>query len=329
MIFTTFQNNDIDKWTAKIGVFGRSFNELGTSINGAFKTYIDNIDDSTKNVSFWDALQQNLAPGGLIKNSLGEVISKDNIDSYIGQLDLDSAKKKLSDIFDWNDTIQNSDKTWEDYFDTLGNGEQYIVDLIKDTDDLSKLTGQDLVAANENARNAVIAQNEALGQQTIKARAGRLGLQALAMAGNMLVSFLVGSLISVLYETANASNEIADSAQQIGSSFEETTSDLDDYQTKVEDLQETINDSSSSISDIRDARKELMSIQDDLIEKYGTEEESVKRITDAVNGESDAWDKLKKKKWTQAKNEFNDTGKDGMKKGMGRNIAIYLVMYFS
>lgn len=67
MIFTTFQNNDIDKWTAKIGVFGRSFNELGTAINGAFKTYIDNIDNSTKNVSFWDALQQNLAPGGLIK----------------------------------------------------------------------------------------------------------------------------------------------------------------------------------------------------------------------------------------------------------------------
>lgn len=327
MIFTTFKNNDIDKWTAKIGVFGRSFNELGTAINGAFKTYIDNIDDSTKNVSFWDALQHNLAPGGLIKNSLGEVISKDNIDSYIRKIDIDTANTKIDAIqkFDQN----KGQRSWQAFFDTLGNGEQYIVDLIKDTDDLSKLTGQDLVAANENARNAVIAQNEALGQQTIKARAGRLGLQALAMAGNMLVSFLVGSLISVLYETANASNEIADSAQQIGSSFKETTSDLDDYQTKVEDLQETINDSSSSISDIRDARKELMSIQDELIEKYGTEEESVKRITDAVNGEADAWDKLRKKKWTQAKNEYNDTDKDGMKKGMGRNIAIYLVMYFS
>lgn len=327
MIFTTFQNNDIDKWTAKIGVFGRSFNELGTAINGAFKTYIDNIDDSTKNVSFWDTLWQNLEPGGFTRNALGEIVSKDNIDSYIEKIDLDTANTKI-------DAIQKYDQnkgqdSWQAFFDTLGNGEQYIVDLIKDTDDLSKLTGKDLVTANENARNAVLAQNEALGQQTIRARAGRMAMQALAMAGNMLASFLIGSLVSVLLETANASDEIADSAQQIGSSFKETTSDLDDYQTKVEDLQETINDSSSSISDIRDARKELMSIQDDLIEKYGTEEESVKRITDAVNGESDAWDKLKKKKWTQAKNEFNDTGKDGMKKGMGRNIAIYLVMYFS
>lgn len=72
-----------------------------------------------------------------------------------------------------------------------------------------------------------------------------------------------------------------------------------------------------------------MSIQDELIEKYGTEEESVKRITDAVNGESDAWDKLKKKKWTRAKNEFDDTGKDGILKELGRNIVIYLGMYFS
>lgn len=170
---------------------------------------------------------------------------------------------------------------------------------------------------------------ENLGNMTKASKASELGMKALAMAGNMLVSFLIGSFISVAFEVANASNEIADSAQQIGSSFKETTSDLDDYQIKVEDLQETINDSSSSISDVRDARKELMSIQDELIEKYGTEEDSVKRITDAVNGEADAWDKLKKKKWTQAKNEFNDTGKDGILKGLGRNIVIYLGMYFS
>lgn len=183
---------------------------------------------------------------------------------------------------------------------------------------------------SQEAQNVVAAANGgkvAIGDLTKASKAGELGMKALAMAGNMLVSFLIGSFISVAFEVANASNEIADSAQQIGSSFKETTSDLDDYQIKVEDLQETINDSSSSISDVRDARKELMSIQDELIEKYGTEEDSVKRITDAVNGESDAWDKLKKKKWTRAKNEFDDTGKDGILKGLGRNISNFFNGY--
>ena len=33
MIFKTFENNDVDKWTAKIGLFGKSFNDVIDSIN--------------------------------------------------------------------------------------------------------------------------------------------------------------------------------------------------------------------------------------------------------------------------------------------------------
>lgn len=100
MIFKTFENNDIDKWTSKIGIFGKSFNELGTIINNVFKTYLNDIDDFDKNISFWDALKENLfsKDDNWIKNSLGEIVSKDNIDSYIKELDLDSAKQKLLDI---------------------------------------------------------------------------------------------------------------------------------------------------------------------------------------------------------------------------------------
>lgn len=170
---------------------------------------------------------------------------------------------------------------------------------------------------------------EKLDNMTKASKAAELGMRGLALAGNMLASFLVSSFISLLINVANASDEIADSAAQIGNSFKETTSDLDDYKTKVDELRNTIDDSSSSIDDVQNARKELMSIQDDLIEKYGTEESVVKSITDAVNGEANAWDQLKKKKWTESRNEFNNTSKDGMKKGMGRNLAIYLVIYFS
>ena len=55
MIFKTF-DNDIDKWTAKIGIFGKSFNELGNAVRDAFKTTIDNIDNFDEDISFWDAL---------------------------------------------------------------------------------------------------------------------------------------------------------------------------------------------------------------------------------------------------------------------------------
>lgn len=58
-IFKTFDSK-IDKWTSKIGVFGKSFNELGTAVNEAFKSVIDNINNFDENVGFWESLKNNL-----------------------------------------------------------------------------------------------------------------------------------------------------------------------------------------------------------------------------------------------------------------------------
>ena len=187
-----------------------------------------------------------------------------------------------------------------------------------------------MLNASEEAQNIVAAadgEKIAIDGLTKASKAAELGMRGLALAGNMLASFLVSSFISLLINVANASDEIADSAAQIGNSFKETTSDLDDYKTKVDELRNTIDDSSSSIADVQNARKELMSIQDDLIEKYGTEESVVKSITDAVNGEANAWDQLKKKKWTESRNEFNNNFSNGTLKGVGKNISNFFNGY--
>ena len=187
-----------------------------------------------------------------------------------------------------------------------------------------------MLNASEEAQNIVAAADGgkiAIDGLTKASKAAELGMRGLALAGNMLASFLVSSFISLLINVANASDEIADSAAQIGNSFKETTSDLDDYKTKVDELRNTIDDSSSSIADVQNARKELISIQDDLIEKYGTEESVVKSITDAVNGEANAWDQLKKKKWTESRNEFNNNFSNGTLKGVGKNISNFFNGY--
>ena len=203
MIFKTFDSK-IDKWTSKIGLFGKSFNELGTAVNGAFESVIDNLDNFDEDVGFWESLKNNLFYGqsnkDWKKNAFGDIISRENIDSYIAELDLDSARNKLKDIFDWNDTIQTSDKSWQDYFDTLDDGESYIADLIKNTDDLSKLTGEDLVKANEQARASALAHNEALKAQTLSAKAGKTALHALAKIGNIAAIMLISKGIEAAFK---------------------------------------------------------------------------------------------------------------------------------
>ena len=74
-------------------------------------------------------------------------------------MDLNSAKEKLENMFDWDSKIKNNKATWQDYYETLDDGEGYIAELIKNTNDLSKLTGEDLVNANRQARTSVLAHN--------------------------------------------------------------------------------------------------------------------------------------------------------------------------
>lgn len=67
---------------------------------------------------------------------------------------------------------------------------------------------------------------------------------------------------------------------------------MDDYKSKIEELYKVINDESSSIEDTTNARKTLLPIQNELIDKFGTEKSVINNVTDAINGQTEALNKL-------------------------------------
>lgn len=328
MIFNTFENNDIDKWTAKIGLFGKSFNELGMAINSAFKTYIDNIDNFDKDISFGDALKQNLfsKDDNWIKNSLGEIVSKDNIDSYIKELDLDSAKEKAKSIFDFSEDVKNGEASWDEYFNTCKGGNEYIIDVVKSTDDLSKLTGEDLVVANQKARASAIAHNNALKQQTLGAKAANVALKGLAMAGNMLVSLGISAIISLtikgLDNLVHAADNAKESAESFSNSFksmnEEFTSNdskLSDLQKQYDKLSKGVNSLGENVSlttDEYDTYKQVISEISDMIPnllaRYDDEGNKIGFVQGKLKDLSAEYDNYKKKKAMDLVNGENDNG---------------------
>lgn len=133
----------------------------------------------------------------------------------------------------------------------------------------------------------------------------RLKTMLLTSAFTFGLSFAIQFVISGIMKIANAGKEAAQSAKELGDAFNQTKSEIEDYKTKIEELHDTINDSGSSIEDVTNARKELMSIQDEMIEKYGAEKGAVLDITNAINGQADAFDRLLGKQWQATKNEFN------------------------
>ncbi|MCX4343123.1 MAG: phage tail tape measure protein [Kineothrix sp.] len=141
---------------------------------------------------------------------------------------------------------------------------------------------------------------------TLSAKAGKVALQALAMAGNMIAMWGISEVIYAIHSCITASDRLKESAKDLGSQFSSTKSDIEVYKSKINDLYKTINDSSSSYEDTYNARKELLAIQDEMIEKFGSEAEAVELVTSAIHGNTEAFDDLTKQKWQETVNEFTN-----------------------
>lgn len=184
-IFKTFQS-DLDGISTKIGFSKRSFAEWGKQVSTSFKES-EGVVNSFKNAlqtAFTVPIEKD---SSWIKNRTGEIVDKGNINSYIPELTIENSSKLLKEIQNEAIDVKNSQKGWQEYFNTLEQqGQSCIVDLIKNTDDLSKLTGEDLVKANQQARASALAHNEAIKAQTFSAKAGTIALKALAAVGNII-----------------------------------------------------------------------------------------------------------------------------------------------
>ena len=313
MIFKTFENNDIDKWTAKIGLFGKSFNDVIDSINKR-KLDIDNLMSSGLVSSYSDAKKQ---VGGLFsylyskKDIKSQLIDVDSIFPKIDTSNVDEIKTKIVKM---SKSISDGKKTWQELFDALPSGEKYFAELGQQMEG-QIITEEGLISANQKARASTIAHNNALKQQTLGAKAASIAMKGLALAGNMLAMYLTTKLLQGLYELSQVSKSVAKNAQEMGEAFNSAKSDLSLYRDKVETLQKTIRDSASSTEEVIEARKSLLSIQDELIEKYGTEKEAIVNIslaldsnTDFIDKNASAWERLTDAQWQVQKNKFNDGG---------------------
>ena len=141
---------------------------------------------------------------------------------------------------------------------------------------------------------------------SLSAKAGQVALKGLAMAGNMITMWAITEVVKGLYEMSKTSEKVASKASEMGSNFANTENDIESYKERISSLYETINNNKSSIQEVSEARLQLVSIQDELIDKYGSEQGAIENITTAINGQIDALNTLGQIKWQETLNEFND-----------------------
>ncbi len=196
-----------------------------------------------------------------------------------------SGSQSIATLTNWCNRIGVTDKTMR----------AYLIDCMQ------KQVPASFEGYNAYAKTA-IANNEKL---TISAKAGKFAISALATAGNMLAMWAISEVISVISACVTASSRLQESAKELSTQFSSTQSDIDGYKTKIADLYTVINDGSSSYEETYNARQQLLSIQNEMIEKFGSEAEAVQLVTDAVNGQTDALDSLTQLQWNETVDKFN------------------------
>ena len=176
--------------------------------------------------------------------------------------------------------------------------------LMNDTDGLSNKL-KTFISINEDANVTLPNFKKFLDETSLSAKATKLALSGLAMVGNMLVSMFAAELVSGIIQMSQASSDIANAAKDASSEFSNASSDIDSYKQKIEELRDTMSDSHSSIEQVTDARKQLLDVQSEMIGKFGSEKDVIDEVTDAINGQTDALDKLSSQKWQDTLNDFN------------------------
>lgn len=198
--------------------------------------------------------------------------------------------KSLSVLTKWCDDIGVVD-------DTMNS---YLVDCMQ------KQVPASFDGYNKYVQNAIVSTE----QLTLSQKAATVATKFLAAAGNMLAVWAINKAFSVavgiIDDMIHSEENLRKSASELGSELINNTSSIDNYKKEIDDLKSIINDSSSSFNDVSQARVDLMAIQDELIEKFGTEKGVIENITESINGQTDALDELSKQSYFGAKNKFNE-----------------------
>lgn len=154
----------------------------------------------------------------------------------------------------------------------------------------AKKMGNDLITGKKNISDV----SSAMKTATASTKALEIAMNVFANVGFMLAITAVTKVIS---ELAQAQSNAVEAAKEATSAYNDELSSIKDYKEKISELNEELNSGNLSYEEPKTKRSELMSIQDELIKKFGTEKSAIKSVTEAIGGQVDALDNLNEKSY--------------------------------
>ncbi len=131
----------------------------------------------------------------------------------------------------------------------------------------------------------------------------------LASAGlTMLASFAVEKVVEGINYAINYQKNLSEAAQSAGEAITQTDSDIDSYKDKITELQAVLTDHSSTVEEVTSAKQQLLDIQNELTEKYGSEASGIDLVNGSLERQLELLDGIKSSEYYQEKANVDDKG---------------------
>lgn len=292
MIFKTF-NSGKGTFSSQFGVLGKTFEDIGSRFKKMSDELISTNDYTISNIV-------NAWKNSSIKNDLSDkfIITQEDIQDKFIDLSIydnfneNKASSILKNLQTTNEQVEANATTWDAYLQGFKDQPemQWQKEFIQ-TMDIQKATTEDVVKAQNTARESAIAYNNSLQQMTIGAKAANIAMKALAMVGNMVAMYAISKLITAYDDYKKKIHEVAEEASEQAEKSAE-------YVDKLADLQKELSDGTKSSDELTSAFKEQLKTMgytsseiDNLIEKYnglsGAISEATREALD--NAQTDAY----------------------------------------
>lgn len=137
------------------------------------------------------------------------------------------------------------------------------------------------------------------------------------------IAFGIQALISVVDEAINHQSRLEASTKSYGQEAKRASSEMNEFIASIDKQKAVISDHNSSIEQVTNARTELHKIQEQMIETYGTESNTIAAVTSAIKEQTDATKELQEirnKSYHDSRGQFENDN-NGLIKRIGRGIS--------
>ena len=259
MIFKTF-DSDKDTFSSKFGIFGKSFEDIENRFKKVSNELIATNDYTITNIA-------NAWKNSSIKKDLSDkfIITQSDIKDKLKDLsvyDQDPSNILASLLNNKEKKIEAGQKTWQDYFNRLKDGEKWQVKFVQEND-LTKVSLDDVKNAQNAAKQSAIAYNNRLEQMTIGAKAANIALEGLKMAANMIAGMLIAEGIQL---AVTAIDNYIHRVEKANEAMDEAVSEYDSAKTALKDTTSQLEEQNKRIDELN-KRDKLTYVEQEELDK--------------------------------------------------------------